>query len=120
LIPELESGAHLVVLADLTSPSFGEAVQDLNRYSMSGEGPTLWVLSSATPEEQRSFFWERAPTFRILEAPRALLRPLYRTLPRSFLVSDGEVTETFSGLPPLESSSLGRTGYGKEPTRVES
>ncbi len=103
LIPELEIGVHLVVLADLSSPSFGEAAEELNRYFQSGRGPTLWVLSSSSPEEHRLFFWQRAPTFQIVEAPRTLLRPLYRTLPRSFLVSDGQVTQTFSGLPVLDS-----------------
>jgi hypothetical protein len=102
LIPELEKGAHLVVLADLSSPSFGEAAPELNQYHQRGRGPKLWVLSSSTPEEHRLFFWQRAPTFQIVEAPRTLLRPLYRTLPRSFLVSDGQVTQTFTGLPLLD------------------
>ena len=29
-----------------------------------------------------------------------VLRPLYRRLPRSFMVEDGKVTRTFGGLPP--------------------
>ncbi len=107
LIPDLEAGAHLVILADLASPAFGEAVADLNRYFLSGQEPKLWILSSSSPEEQRLFFWQRAPTFQIIDAPQALLRPLYRTLPRSFLVSDGKVMQTFSGLPPLDSLTGG-------------
>jgi hypothetical protein len=102
LIPELDEGAHVVVVADLSSEAFGESVEDLNRYYFAGQGPTLWVLSAASPEELHQFFWGWAPTFEIREAPRSLLRPLYRTLPRSFLVYDGRVTQTFSGLPPLE------------------
>jgi hypothetical protein len=101
LIPELGEGEHVVVLADLSSREFGEAVDGLNRYFLSGQGPMLWVLSAATPEETHQFFWTWAPTFEIREAPRSLLRPLYRTLPRSFLVYDGEVGRTFSNLPPL-------------------
>jgi uncharacterized membrane protein YphA (DoxX/SURF4 family) len=109
LIPDLEAGTHLVILADLASPAFGVAVADLNQYSLSGREPKLWVLSSSSPEEHRLFFWQRAPTFQITEAPLTLIRPLYRTLPRSFLVSDGKVVQTFSGLPPLDSLT-GETG----------
>jgi hypothetical protein len=106
LIPELVEGDHLVILADLSSSGFGESVKDLNQYVFNGEGPRLWVLSTATPEEHHQFFWKWAPTFEIREAPRTLIRPWYRALPRSFLVYDGSVTRTFPGLPPLE--SLGR------------
>jgi len=33
------------------------------------------------------------------EIPVALLRPLYRTLPRTFFVEEGRVTRTYPGLP---------------------
>jgi uncharacterized membrane protein YphA (DoxX/SURF4 family) len=105
VIPELTEKDHVVVIADLSSPDFGEAVPTLNQYGSSGRGPALWVLSDATPEERHRFFWQRAPTFQLFEAPRALLRPLYRELPRSFLVSEGKVTQTFSGLPPFQELS---------------
>jgi hypothetical protein len=95
-------GEHIVVMADLASPAFGEAVEDLNQYYLSGRNPTLWVISASSPEELHRFFWQWAPSFQVQEAPRTLLRPLYRTLPRSFLVSEGRVTRTFSGLPPWE------------------
>lgn len=99
MMPELEEGEHLVVLADLADPAFGEAVEDLNTLALAGTGPTLWVLTDATPDEQYAFFWQWGPVFEVREAPHALLRPLYRQLPRSFIVQGGEVTETLSGLP---------------------
>jgi hypothetical protein len=37
----------------------------------------------------------------VVETPPELMRPLYRRLPRSFLVKDGRVTRTFAGMPPL-------------------
>ena len=101
VVPELAEGDHVVILADLTSRAFGEAVQELNQYYLRGEGPMLWVLSSSAPDESHRFFWQWAPTFQVQEAPPALLRPLYRKLPRSFTVTDGTITRTFSGLPPL-------------------
>jgi hypothetical protein len=103
LIPGLEEGEHLVILADLSSTAFGETVETLNEYAATGQGPTLWVLSSSSQEEHRRFFWQWGPTFQVVEAPRSLLRPLYRNLPRSFLLSDGTVTRTFSGVAPVES-----------------
>jgi hypothetical protein len=102
VVPELLEGDHVVIIADLTSPQFGEAVTTLNQYHLGGNGPLLWVLSSSTPEESHRFFWQFAPTFQPRDAPRALLRSLYRKLPRSFTVTDGKVTRTFPGLPPLQ------------------
>lgn len=102
VVPELLEGDHVVIIADLTSPQFGETVSTLNQYHLGGSGPLLWVVSSSTPEESHRFFWQFAPTFQPREAPRALLRPLYRDLPRSFTVTDGKIIRTFAGLPPLE------------------
>jgi hypothetical protein len=116
VIPELIENDHVVIIADLSSPDFGAEVPKLNQYCTSGRGPTLWVLSDATPEDHHRFFWQWAPIFQIYEAPRALLRPLYRKLPRSFLVSDGEVTQTFSGLPPFQ--ELGQETVDIETTRI--
>jgi hypothetical protein len=47
------------------------------------------------------------PAFDVREAPAALLRPLHRSLPRSFLVEDGTVVLTSPGLPP-------QAGQGEE------
>ena len=112
LVPGIEEGMHIVVLADLSSPEFGAAVEDLNEYTLSGQGPTLWVLSSSPPEEHRLFFWQWGPAFQILEAPRSLLRPLYRSLPRSFLLSNGTVIRTFSGLVQMDSLAKVRVRNG--------
>jgi hypothetical protein len=106
LVPELADGRHLVVLADLDDPAFGEAVGRLNDYALAGQGPRLWVVAAATPEAHQEFFWRHGPAFEIREAPPALLRPLYRRLPRAFLSEDGAVTETYRGLPPLPGDRL--------------
>ena len=101
IVPELQSGRHLVVLANLGDESFGKVVQQLNDYASAPDRPSLWVVVAATPEEKNAFFWRYGPTFEIREAPPALLRPLYRRLPRGFLVEDGRVVQTWSGVPPL-------------------
>ena len=103
LLPELEAGSHVVVLAELEDPSFEAAIDQLNDYALDPAPPTLWVLTSDSAEQQRAFFWRWGPSFELHEVPAALLKPLYRRLPRSFVVEQGRVTRTFSGLAPLAS-----------------
>lgn len=106
ILPELTEGEHLVVLADVTDDEFTAAVDRLNDYhwdvddGSSDGGPRLWVVSSNSEEELFGFRFGSGPVFEVRDAPSALLRPLYRSLPRSFRVRDGEVVETHSGLPP--------------------
>lgn len=102
VLPEIAEGEHLVVMAELEDGPLGDHVAALNEYHWSGNGPPLWVLTDATSEQLFGFRFSHGPSFELREAPAALLRPLYRTLPRSFLVRDGRVVETFSGLLPLE------------------
>ncbi len=102
ILPEIAEGEHVVVIAELEGGPLGDHVEALNEYHWAGSGPPLWVLTGATSEQVFGFRFSRGPSFELREAPGALLRPLYRTLPRSFLVRDGRVVETFSGLPPLD------------------
>ncbi len=101
VLPEIAEGEHLVVMAEVEGGPLGDHVEALNEYHWAGVGPTLWVLTAATSEQLFSFRFSHGPSFELREAPAALLRPLYRTLPRSFLVRDGRVVETYRGLPPL-------------------
>ncbi len=102
ILPELAEGEHVVVMAQLTDDPFTQHVDSLNEFHWAAKGPSLWVLTDATEEELFTFRFSHAPSFEMREAPPALLRPLYRTLPRSFLVHDGKVVETYNGLPPLD------------------
>lgn len=104
ILPEIAQGEHLVVMAELDDDSLGDHVEALNEYHWAGNGPPLWVLTAATSEQLFAFRFSHGPSFELREAPSPLLRPLYRTLPRSFLVRDGRVIETYSGLPPLDSN----------------
>jgi len=99
--PDLATGRSLVVIADLGDPAFQKSVRALNAYVAAGKGPPLRVLAASTPEEERAFTWRFGPAWKVVEAPAALLRPLYRRLPRSFVVQDGRVVRTYAGLPPL-------------------
>lgn len=101
VVPDLKEGDHLVVMADLDDPELARSMDALNAYAGNPDNPTLQVLSSAPAEKHRAFYWQWGPAFEIREVPAELLRPLYRRLPRSFLVQDGRVTRTFQGMPPL-------------------
>jgi uncharacterized membrane protein YphA (DoxX/SURF4 family) len=100
LIANLDRGRHWVVVSGLEEESFLAAVPQLNETTLAGKETQLWVVSSAAPETLANFMWTQAPAFDVREAPEAMLRPLHRQLPRSFLVEDGVVMETWSGLPP--------------------
>jgi hypothetical protein len=102
LVPELDAGNHLVVIATLDDPRFESAVEEFNRYAEARIGPRLWVLSSDPEPVQHAFFWRWAPSFEVRETPEELLRPMVRSLPRSFQVRDGQVSRTFDEIPPLD------------------
>jgi len=108
IAPEIAAGEELVVIADLDDPGFQRSVRALNAYAREGRGPALWVLAASTPEQEQAFGWRFAPAFRVLEAPTALLKSLYRRMPRAFLVKDGRVTRTYPGLPPLPAPAASR------------
>ncbi len=101
LAGELESGSHLVVLAELDDERLLAAMPRLNELALAGEGPTPWIVTASPPEAVGVFRWTQAPVLEVREVPASLLRPLYRRLPRSFAVRDGTVTATWAGLPPV-------------------
>lgn len=105
---ELETGSHLVVIADVEGETLLAAVPRLNELALAADGPAPWVLTASPPEVLGTFRWTQAPIFELREAPLTLLRPLYRRLPRSFEVVDGRVTATWPGLAPsLEAPPAG-------------
>ncbi len=104
-VPELGEGEHLVILADLNE-SFGKKVDRINGYLdrrvLEPAAPQVFVVTTANREQRQAFFWQWGPGFDLREIPEPLMKPLVRRLPRSFLVKDGEVRETWDGLPPFE------------------
>lgn len=106
ILPELMLGEHLVILADVSQPELISAIPALNEFHWQPDAPSLWALTSATEEELFELRFLHGPSFELRETPPALMRPLYRTLPRSFAVRDGEVVATFAGLPPLDGTAL--------------
>lgn len=100
LLPGLAEGDHWVVLASLDDEGLRAATEGLNRLAVEGDVDGVWVLSADPPEAHQAFFWQVGPVFEVREVPLALIRPLYRTTPRSFRLEDGMVTRTVEGVPP--------------------
>ncbi|MDJ0522528.1 MAG: hypothetical protein QNJ90_10715 [Planctomycetota bacterium] len=102
LIPELGEGESVVVMADLADPGLKERLEAFSNYAIDAvDAPLLFVITDASEEELEAWRTENQPAFDLLQGYRAVLRPLYRRLPRSFLVKDGTVTRTIQGWPPL-------------------
>jgi uncharacterized membrane protein YphA (DoxX/SURF4 family) len=113
LLPALHQGETWVVLGDFQSEEFATRDTPALNAWLEGQGaassagsasapatPALLVVVTATLDEQNQFFWKAAPAFELHDAPAALLRPLYRTRPRSLLVDRGIIRRTVRGLPP--------------------
>lgn len=109
-IPLLGEGSHLVVLPDLEDKAFLARVAEFNDHAVSGATPLLWMLSSAPAEKIQEFQLRRGASFPLQSAPAILLRPLYRRLPRSFLVQDGRIVRTWASIPPM--SEVAAPGSG--------
>ena len=101
--PEMEGERYIAVIADPLDESIHEPLNAYANRLYEEEVTPLIVLTSLTLEEVEDLqASELAPSFELMPVPRVLLRPMYRALPRSFLVKDGIVVETVSGLPPFE------------------
>lgn len=104
VLPELLKGRHVVTIGDLQGKSIEQTVTALDE--LSSHADPVWLVAETTDEQIQGFFWTWGPSFEVREVPQALLRPLYRALPRSFRVEDGVVVETWSGLPRVEMRGL--------------
>jgi uncharacterized membrane protein YphA (DoxX/SURF4 family) len=108
VITDLEEGGHVVLLANIDDAEFHKRLEALNDYALAGEGPMLWVVAPASEEAVELFVQSNQPAFEILPCPPGVIRPLYRTLPRTFHARDGTVVRTWQGWPPLaELAALG-------------
>lgn len=101
--PEFPDERYIAVIADPLDESLHDPLNAYANLAFEQEVTPLLVLTSLTLEEIEDLqASELAPSFEMMPVPRVLLRPMYRSLPRSFLVKDGKVVETVSGLPPFE------------------
>jgi hypothetical protein len=105
VVPELQAGRSWVTLVDVEDAP--EAWADaLNARSAAGDVPVV-ALTASSSDAVHAFTWQWGPTYTVREVPAALLRPLHRRLPRSFLTQDGRVVATTPGLPPVAPAAQG-------------
>ena len=100
LLPRLAEGTHFVVVSGLSEDAFLDAVPRLNE-QFEKANPPLVVLTTVEKEDElhSALEWDHAAAFRAEIGPPGLIRPMYRRLPRSFLIQSGKVTKTWDGIP---------------------
>lgn len=114
IVPELGTGRHLVLLLDRADPATRARTPELNRrLGLPGGATPVWGIADDDRELAAAFMWSAGPAFDVRGAPPAMLRRLYRTLPRSALVEDGRVVATWTGFP--SDRALGALARGETP-----
>jgi len=114
LAPWLTEGEHVVILADLSDEDFSDDVADrideIMAFATDADAPRILVVHAGSMDDKYAFeFASRAPPFSYVSVPGQMIRPLYRRLPRTFIVRDGRVTATYEGLPSFAKLALNRT-----------
>ena len=101
----LERGRHLVALIDVTEPETEGLVPALDALHADPAAPSVVALTPATEEERLAFTLLAFPGFEVHNVDRPVLKPLYRRLPRFFLLEEGRVVSIYDG-PVPEASNL--------------
>jgi len=100
-VPELATGRHLVLLLDRADPDTVAAVGPLNQgLGLPGGKTPVVGVAAEDAALAAQFLWTAGPAFEVRSVSPAMLRRLYRTLPRSALLDDGRVVATWNGFPP--------------------
>jgi len=105
-LPDGGQGDTLVALLDMTDPLAKGAAADLNLVAGTPGAPKVIALTPSSEQEQAAFMWEAYPAFEVVPVDRGLLKPLYRSLPRYFLVRSGKVARVFEGPRPPSADLL--------------
>lgn len=104
--PHLSQGRHLVALIDVTDPRAAATAAALNEIAARPGSPPILALTPASEEENAAFLWSAAPAFETRRVDRAVLKRLYRRLPRFFLLDSGRVAAIFEDAPPAAEDLL--------------
>src|SRR5262245_39506094 len=99
-VPGLETGRHLVALLDVTDPRTPQVVAQLDTLAAVPGAPAVVGLTPSTEQEIDAFRWTAVPAFEIQRIDRDVLKRLYRSLPRYFVVEEGRVVAVRDGAPP--------------------
>ncbi len=115
--PEAQVGRHLILLLDRSrdDEATKQAMERVNRILVNVDtvATHVWGLAEENEELAGQFFWVAAPTFEIRSVPLALLRPMYRTLPRAALIVDKQVIKVWNEIP--DEATLQALARGENP-----
>lgn len=99
-LPSLAEGRHLVVILDVSDPRATDAAARLNNLAADPRVPPILGLTPADEEAIAAFGWSAVPAFEVRQVDREALKPLYRRLPRYFLLEAGKVVSVHDDAPP--------------------
>jgi uncharacterized membrane protein YphA (DoxX/SURF4 family) len=98
-IPDLEYGAHVIILADAGLDACQDVPQSLVDFVQARPEARVWLLRPSDVLARDGVKWLCLLGTELVEIPAPVAKPLYRTLPRSFEAVGGVVTRTWAGLP---------------------
>ena len=96
---DLNSGTHLVFLFTVDDPRIAVHVSEMNEIAQQEDVSSAVGLIIDGTQHLTTLMFEYAASFPVAAIEPRFARPLYRTLPRTFLLHDGTVTNTWPALP---------------------
>lgn len=96
---DLNSGTHVVFLFTVAAEDIGSQVGRMNAVAREIEGTSAVGLIIDGTEHLTTLMFEYAAAFPVAALEPRFARPLYRMLPRTFILHNGSVTDTWSELP---------------------
>jgi hypothetical protein len=96
---DLNKGTHVVFLFTVRSGNVGAQVEKMNAIVQREEVRSAVGLIIDGTEHLSTLMFEYAAAFPVAAIEPRFARPLYRSLPRAFILRDGVVTQTWAGLP---------------------
>jgi putative oxidoreductase len=99
---DLNSETHVVFLFTIEDPEIRAQVERMNEIAQQEGVPSAVGLIIDGTEHLTTLMFEYAAAFPVAAIEPRFARPLYRTLPRAFLLHEGEVVRTWSELPAAD------------------
>ncbi len=96
---DLNKDTHVIFLFTVQDESVGTQVERMNTIAQSDRVRSAVGLIIDGTEHLPTLMFEYAASFPVAAIEPRFARPLYRSLPRAFILRDGVVTHTWSGLP---------------------
>lgn len=96
---DLNKGTHVVFLFTIQSNRIAADVQRMNAIAQEENVRSAVGLIIDGTEHLTTLMFEYAAAFPVAAVEPRFARPLYRRLPRAFILQDGEVISTWSELP---------------------